>query len=194
VSDRALAGAVLTGGASRRMGRDKAFVEVHGEPMVRRVAAALAAAGCDPVVAVGGDGAALRAAGLAWVPDRWPGEGPLGAIVTALRHTGIPTIVVATDLAFLDADCLAALVAAAGPGDPGGTPDGDGAVDVVVADSGRPEPLCALWRPSSLVALERARDSGERAVHAVFASLRVREVAVDPAGLRNVNRPGDLPG
>ena len=44
------AGAVLCGGASRRMGTDKAFVEVGGVAMAERVAAALEAAGCAPVV------------------------------------------------------------------------------------------------------------------------------------------------
>ena len=49
------AGAVLCGGASRRMGTDKAFVEVGGQPMAERVAAALEEAGCAPVVFVGGE-------------------------------------------------------------------------------------------------------------------------------------------
>ena len=50
-------GAVLCGGASRRMGTDKALVEVDGVPMAERVAGALHAGGCAPVVFVGGDGA-----------------------------------------------------------------------------------------------------------------------------------------
>lgn len=174
------------------MGRDKAFVEVGGVPMVRCAVDVLAAVGCAPVVAVGGDGEALRSVGLAWVPDRWPGEGPLGAIVTALHHTGAPTLVVATDLPFLDADTLSSLIVAAAEG--AHRVGGGDRVDVVVANSGRREPLCALWFPSALAVLEPVRASGERAVHAVFGSLRVREVAVDPARLRNVNRPDDLSG
>jgi molybdopterin-guanine dinucleotide biosynthesis protein A len=79
-----VAGAVLMGGASRRMGRDKALVEVDGLPMASRVAAALTAAGCRSAVAVGGDAAVHARLGLSSVPDRWPGEGPLGAIVTVL--------------------------------------------------------------------------------------------------------------
>jgi molybdenum cofactor guanylyltransferase len=77
-------GAVLCGGASRRMGRDKAFIPVGGRTLVRRVADALEAAGATPVVAVGGDLAALRAEGLTAVPDDAPGAGPLAGIVTAL--------------------------------------------------------------------------------------------------------------
>ncbi len=80
----AAVGAVLCGGASRRMGRDKALVTVDGVALARRVADALVAGGCERVVAVGGDRPALEALGLPVVADRWPGEGPLGGLVTAL--------------------------------------------------------------------------------------------------------------
>lgn len=81
----AFAGAVLCGGASRRMGRDKALISLEGRALAVRVAEAVAAAGASGVVAVGGDLDGLRAAGLAAVPDRdGPGAGPLAGIVTAL--------------------------------------------------------------------------------------------------------------
>ena len=47
-----VAGLLLTGGASRRMGSDKALLEVEGRRMVDRAAAALAAVAA-PVVEVG---------------------------------------------------------------------------------------------------------------------------------------------
>ena len=80
------AGAVLTGGSSSRMGTDKALLELDGAVLARRVADALVTAGCAPVVAIGGDAGRLTAHGLAVVADRHPGEGPLGAIITALEH------------------------------------------------------------------------------------------------------------
>lgn len=66
------------------MGCDKALIEIDGRPMAARVADALRAGGCAPVLAVGGDGHALAAVGLVPVTDRWPGEGPLGGLATAL--------------------------------------------------------------------------------------------------------------
>ena len=51
--------------------------------MAVRVARALAAAGAEPVLAIGGDGDALERLGMAWQPDRFPGEGPLGGLLTA---------------------------------------------------------------------------------------------------------------
>ena len=185
-----VAGAVLMGGASRRMGRDKALVEVDGLPMASRVAAALTAAGCRSVVAVGGDAAVHARLGLASVPDRWPGEGPLGAIVTVLGQLdGLDAdaaMVASCDLPWLDRATVDALiarfVAAAG------------SVDAVVAHSDRLEPLCAVWARQAHQPLERLVLEGERAVHRALASLRVVTVQVDAAAVANVNSPADLPG
>ena len=98
------AGAVLCGGSSRRMGTDKAFVEVDGVAMAERVAAgARRGGGCDPVVFVGGDTALLARFGRERLPDRYPGEGPVGGVLTALRAVGDDVVVAACDLPLLDA-------------------------------------------------------------------------------------------
>jgi CTP:molybdopterin cytidylyltransferase MocA len=48
------AGLLLAGGAGRRMGRPKALVELHGEPLVRRALRVLAGGGCEPLLVVVG--------------------------------------------------------------------------------------------------------------------------------------------
>ena len=183
-------GAVLMGGASRRMGRDKALVEVDGVPMAARVAAALEAAGCRPVMAVGGDAAVHARLGLLAVPDRWPGEGPLGAIVTALGALdGLEAdamVAAACDLPWLDRATVEALVARYAAA--------EGPVDAVVAYSDRLEPLCALWARQARQPLEQRVLEGERAVHRALESLSVVTVQVDASAVTNVNSPADLPG
>jgi molybdopterin-guanine dinucleotide biosynthesis protein A len=176
------AGAVLTGGRSRRMGTDKALLEVDGVRMAERVAAALAAGGCQPVVFVGGDERRLRAGGRDWYPDRWPGEGPVGGVLTALDALGGDVLVAACDLVDLDGGTVAALLAAATVTD----------ADVVAARSDRMEPMLARWRQSSRSTIEERFGAGERALHRVLAHLAVVQVAVDPARLRNVNTAADL--
>jgi molybdopterin-guanine dinucleotide biosynthesis protein A len=172
-------GAVLCGGASRRMGVDKAGVEVDGVPMARRVVDVLAAGGCLHVTAVGGDTMVLGGLGLDVVDDEFPGEGPLGGIVTALT-VGAPTAVVACDLPNLRPATVAALIAAL---------DGH---DAAVAFSDRPEPLCAVWAQSAAAVLRERFVSGERAVHRALVGLDIAWVSVASAELRNVNTPGDL--
>ncbi len=179
------AGAVLCGGASRRMGTDKALIEVDGVAMAERVARALAAGGCDPVVFVGGAAGALARFGRPVVADRWAGEGPAGGVLTALLDQADDVVVAACDLADLDAATVALVRSAGEAVAPG--------VDVVVARSDRAEPLLAWWRRDAAQAVTAQWAAGVRAVHELLAALEVAEVDVDVTAMRNVNTPADLP-
>jgi molybdenum cofactor guanylyltransferase len=83
-------GAVLTGGASKRMGQEKALVEVDGLPLARRVTNALLAGGVEKVVLVGGHEGVAAELWLEGVVDRWSAIGPLGGIATALLDVAPP--------------------------------------------------------------------------------------------------------
>jgi molybdopterin-guanine dinucleotide biosynthesis protein A len=181
----AFSGAVLTGGESRRMGADKAFVTVDGVAMVIRVATTLRRAGATSVRTIGGDLTQLRELGLDAEPDPRQGDGPLGGLVTALEAaTEAIAAVLATDLAWLRPEVVQALVDRLGL---------DPAADVAAAHGGRREPLCAVWRiDPCLDELRDAHLAGERAVHRAMERLSVAEVTVDPATVRNANHPEDL--
>ena len=178
-----LSGAVLSGGSSRRMGRNKALLDVDGAPMARLVADALRAVGCDPVFLVGGDPDELAEVGPPVLPDDHPGAGPVGGVLTALRLAPGDAFIVACDLPALTADVLAAVVDVADE-----RPD----ADVVVARTDRIEPACALWRARSRPVVAEAFAAGERAMHRILGLLTVAEVPVPPAALHNVNTPDDL--
>ena len=102
-----LGGVVLCGGASTRMGAVKATLPTPSGPLAGIPARALAAAGCGSVVAVGGDASVMeplaRTLGIGWIPDEWPGQGPLGGVATACaRLTGQTLLVCACDLPWID--------------------------------------------------------------------------------------------
>ncbi len=165
------------------MGRDKALLEVDGRAMAGRVAEVLREAGAAPVVAVGGDGAALRALGLDWWPDRFPGEGPLGGVLSAFEALAERELVavLATDLPALTSAVVRRLLGSLG------------LHDAAVAATDRPEPLCSVWRRKACEpVLTAAFDGGERAVHRAMAGLDLVLVAVDGHLLRNINLPGDI--
>lgn len=167
------------------MGRDKALLPVAGEALAARTARLLGAAGAAPVVAIGGDGPALAAVGVEVVADRWPGEGPLGGLLTALRWSPARwVLVVACDMPWLTAATLEAIVTA-DPGD----------AEVVMAFSDRLEPLCARWDAERAApVLQGAWDAGERAVRHAVRGLRVRRIELpDPSVVRDVDLPSDLP-
>ena len=165
-------GAVLTGGASTRMGRDKALVEVDGVPMAERVAAALRDAGATAIARVGG------ASGD--VVDAFPGEGPLGGLITALRWAGGDAVVTAPcDMPWIEASHVQALV------------DALGDHDVALAGD---QHLFAAWNASALPKLEAADDAGERAPKRALSNLRTAVVALPPGPWSaDVDTPDDLP-
>ena len=67
-----LAGLILAGGASRRMGRPKALLEWGGKPLLQHQINELTAAGCDPlVVIVAAPAAKIRAGVRCAPPCRW---------------------------------------------------------------------------------------------------------------------------
>ena len=182
-----LGGAVLAGGASQRMGRPKAFIEVAGRPMVANVAAALTAAGARSVVVVGGDVAQIQSLQLQAEPDHFPGEGPLGGIVTALRFSqwADAVAVLCCDLVTPSTREIQRLIAELG--------DDDVAVPVV---DRAPQWTHAVWSLRALPVLEAVFAAGERAPHNAVGDLSVRRVEVDPsnaAAYVDADSPSDLP-
>ncbi len=106
-------GAVLAGGGSRRMGRDKAGIEVAGSSLLSRTRTALTAAlgSGAPVVTVGSPGDPRPGP---WVPDLRPGAGPLAGLEAALawgRHQDLAAVlVVGVDHPWLEPAVLRLLV------------------------------------------------------------------------------------
>lgn len=182
----AVTGLILAGGRSRRFGRDKALAEVGGVALVARVHAALAPHASEVLIATG------RAARAYPVParvvlDAAPEAGPLGGLVAGLARARTPWLLVAAcDLAGLTAGTLTPLLAAAS----------DDRADAVVAvdPDGRRQPVCALYHVARVAPVAAAHlSAGRLALHALLDTLAVAEVPLDPAALRNVNTPGDLP-
>jgi len=180
----AFVGAVLAGGSSTRMGRDKAFIEVAGEPLVQRVARALDAAGAPRIFVVGGDLPRLRSLGLDAVPDLHPREGPLGGVLTAMAACDAAVLaILATDLIAADPAAILAVVDALGAHD----------VAVPVA-GGRRHFHHAAWHRSAQERLEATFGAGERAIKRAVVALAVAEVhGIAPEHLADADTPDELP-
>jgi molybdopterin-guanine dinucleotide biosynthesis protein A len=141
-------GVLLAGGASRRMGSDKASVEVCGRPMSAWVIQALRAV-CDRVVAAGRPDGLEGIEGLADpVSER---RGPLAGLVAALEQAGsTPVLVVATDQPWVRPETLQRLVLTASE------------LPVVpISTDGVRQTTCALYPPGILpVALDELLAGG----------------------------------
>jgi molybdopterin-guanine dinucleotide biosynthesis protein A len=195
------AAAVLAGGASRRMGRDKATLPVGGVELASLVLAA-AARVADPVVLVAPEGHPARrvatAAAGAGPPAATrvvadPGLGPLAAVAAALEALEAEhVLVLAADHPGLRVELLAHLVALA-----------EGAEAVACRRGPRLEPLVAVYRRIPALAAARARLAGPargRSLQGLLGDLRtlvVEEPAwrrVDPDGRSfvDLDDPADL--
>lgn len=184
------AGFVLTGGQSRRMGRDKALLEVGGQPVVWRVVERLRLA----VVEVFLVGAPERYAHLgipAW-GDRWADRGPLAGIVTALGVSRYDwNLVVACDLPYLETRFLEFLLEQAGA-----TPEADA---IVPQTQDTWQPLCAAYHRRCLSVFERVLAEGHPKIARAFSEVRVRAITPDELErfafsermFKNMNTPED---
>jgi molybdenum cofactor guanylyltransferase len=157
----AVAGFVLAGGQSSRMGRDKALVELGGEPLVVRMVR-LVRQVANPVLVVAPP-ERYAALALDVVPDDRPGLGPLGGIATALRVSASDwNLVVGCDLPYLTAGWLAFLARRAQAS----------AAWAVVPESRRGlEPLSAVYHRRAAAAFVEALDRGRRKLTEVLAGL-----------------------
>jgi molybdopterin-guanine dinucleotide biosynthesis protein A len=116
LSDPRITGAILAGGRSRRLGRDKVSLPLGGKPLALWAAAALA-----PFVSecwlVTNQPLAHLALGLPLITDLRPWQGPLGGLKTALFYARTPLVLaVAADTPFLAPSLLADLTARAARG------------------------------------------------------------------------------
>lgn len=169
----AAVGAVLAGGAARRMGGAKATALLDGRPLAAWAVGALRAAGLAEVAVVAKRDTPLPAAldAPVWVEPGEPRH-PLAGVREALRRAGGRAVVtVPVDVPLVPPDVLAELARAPGA--------------AVVRAGGRLQPLVARWPPSAAV------PAGGRAADAILA-LGPLVVEAGPEGFANVNTAADL--
>lgn len=181
-----LTGVVLAGGASRRMGRDKAFLELGGRPLIQIVIERMREV-CDEVIIVADDVASYAGLGVNVVPDRFHNVGVLGGLHAGLAAASHDlTLAVGCDMPFLKPDLLRAFAVWA-----------EGYDVALLRHNGHVEPLHGAYRRTCLRPIEAAIRAGRRRIVSFFPQVRVRTVTpedvkpLDPDlnSFRNVNTP-----
>ncbi len=187
--DKSPLGVVLAGGPGRRLGGNKPQRLLGGMRLVDWAIRALGQV-CPELVISTQDPADLADLSYPVIGDRWPGQGPLAALVTVFMETRAEAVLVlAVDLP-LARPALLRLLARGPEKDQARAPLSPGGM----------EPLMAYYHRSCLPAALRLLRSGDRRprmlLKAVGANMiPVEEVArVDPEGISlfNVNYPADL--
>ncbi|ARU41233.1 hypothetical protein CCB80_08830 [Armatimonadetes bacterium Uphvl-Ar1] len=171
---------LLTGGASRRMGFDKALISMGGEPLAVRLARILREAGWEPTIL-----GRAPLDGYRFQPDDEVERGPLAAICD-FAPTSQLVFVLSCDVPLFDRAVARALKSCLG--------EKEAAVPSI---NGRLQPLCAVYRRG---AWERLRDVDSPRIIDWVEALDAEIVnesdllrhGVQPDWCRGVNTPSEL--
>ncbi|VAX22367.1 Molybdenum cofactor guanylyltransferase [hydrothermal vent metagenome] len=183
--------AILAGGKSRRMGRDKAFVEVDGTPMIERVIAAVRP-GASTITLIANEPEKFKKFGYPVFADTIAGMGPLSGLVTAFEVIdGNRIFMVACDMPYVSPEIVEFIIKC-------GDRPGEALMPII---GGREQGLMAIYRRGTLERfMERIEkkdiqfDEFRRSItksHVEEEELKL----IDPAlrSFINVNCPDDLP-
>ena len=170
---------ILAGGESSRFGSDKARAELGGHPLIVRVADGLRPA-CSSVTAVAREADLYIDLDIDTIGDDEPGQGPMGGLVTALRHAGGPLFLASCDLREPRADWAQQVI-------------GAGTTAAVKTNRGW-EPLFARYDPTVLPIAERLLSEGERSLQVLLGEVEALALDApddwpDPSSF---NTPDDL--
>lgn len=182
-------GVVFCGGASQRMGRDKARLVLDGETLLERAARVLAAV-TPRVCLASGSRARYPELGLECLVDASAGAGPLAGLVTVLERLERERLsyacVLACDMPRVSAELFRALLARARAA--------DADVALVRTPAGL-EPLCGVYHARSLAAVRAALARGERRMDSFHGEVRLVTLAEHELGTdcaRNLNTPDEF--
>ena len=171
------------------MGTDKAFIEVRGQWLIASALAALAEA--SQRLIIGGTDPRLEKAAAAadaqHLADRWPGEGPLGAVATALGQARHPvTVILPCDLPAISPTDVAVLVQAVYPALPNAAPSA-----AIFTDERRHYLPLAIDSGAAALAAGLF-ESGRRAVASLLDEVTVVDVPASPTAVADLDGPEDL--
>ena len=184
-----LAGLVLAGGRSRRMGSDKAALMAGGETQLERGVGLLERHVDRVFVSTRADQAddPVRAR-FEQIVDAYDGLGPVAGILSAMdAQPDWSWLVLACDLPSIDDETIEFLIENASDSSP--------ATAFVSVVDGLPEPLCAIWRPMSRPIIEQFIADGFNCPRKML--IKSPTTLLDqprPGALHNINTPADLDG
>jgi len=188
VQKSSITGIILVGGKSRRMGNDKAFLEIEGIPLFERVLQAMME-NFTSILLIGDCRERYAHYDLPVVADLYPGSA-LGGLYSGLVSASTEFVFVAPcDMPFPSAALIRLIYSKADHFDA-----------VVPRTSAGLEPLFALYRKSCLEPIRRLLETGNYRVFDFFPEVKVRyldaeemnRVADGERTLLNINTPQEF--
>ncbi len=174
---------ILTGGQSRRMGRDKLFLDCSGEPLLMH-AVGICREAFASVTLVARSSDKFKSLGCEVLLDNPQAQGPLAGVIAALEDCAQECcFITAADLYDLDTRIIDHLCASY-----------DAEQYLGLRESDRPQPLCGIYHKSALMHLKRRAAGGQFRMIEAIAGLEHRLLSIENENWRNINCPNDLVG
>lgn len=182
-----ITGIILSGGMSRRMGTDKAFVRIEGKPMIQHVIDHVEPL-CDQIL-ISANQKRYESLGFPVVYDVILDSGPAGGIVSCLSESSNEkNLVISCDLPFASTEFLKELLALSEN------------YEITVPEIGPVlQPLCGIYERRICKKMTYILQNGERAMRNVLNAFRLRRIGQKdlPAfdfykELENINEKKDL--
>lgn len=178
-----IVGLVLSGGHSRRMGRDKGAIKNdQGKQWVHAQADTLAQFMQEVFISCRKEQAEDYAGPYPFIFDQWDSQGPMTGLLTAMvQHTGTAFFVLGVDLFPSDDSVYRQLIEARSP---------DKLATIVIQPDGYLQPLMGIWEPLAKEKLEAAWKDGKFSLRHFLQENHhyVRAVPV-LTELKNANEP-----
>lgn len=183
-----MTGAVLAGGRSSRMGRDKGLMKIDGITLTERTWRLLREVCPQAIIIANRSG--YENLGAEVHKDLIPEKGPMGGIYTALQKAETPFVLtLACDMPFVDARMLNYIIRHAEP-----------KYDAVVpVHKSTPQPLCAVYQKTCLPRVEEMLNEGNYKLqymlaiaHTLFLTIDKKEDWYNPNLFMNINTQGDF--
>ncbi|MDY0408269.1 molybdenum cofactor guanylyltransferase [Virgibacillus soli] len=158
-------GAILCGGKSTRMGRNKSLLNIHGKKVIEHVNGVLEKI-CDHVVLSTNDFSTYQFMQIPMFADRYVDKGPLAGIESVLYHVDADVFVFsACDTPFISEQVYDFLIAQLEKFDA-----------VVPVYNKQIHPLSAIYHKRTLLAIQGQLDKNERRVKSFFQHINVKYV------------------
>jgi molybdopterin-guanine dinucleotide biosynthesis protein A len=183
---RGISAAVLVGGLSKRLGRDKVLLEFDGQTLIHRSVTLLTSL-FENVFVIGHHRPEFDELGIRVIEDIVPEKGALGGLYTAVENSPTPSVfVVAADMPFVTQTIIDKVL------------QFQGQADAVIPRGPRGfEPLCALYSRNCATPMKDAIEGGTFKIMAALEGLNIvtPEITIengeqDP--FANINYPKDV--
>ncbi len=176
-------GLILAGGYSRRMGRDKALLEINGKPQVEHVFDLLQKYCLKVFLSKRADQKSYKNIASINDTDEFSGHGPLGGILSAMKeHPDANWLIIACDLPFITEKTIQTLLELRDPQKQ--------ATAFISSQDGLPEPLCAVWEGHAYGPILKLFNEGIHCPRKVLIKSDTHLLKQnDPHWLDNINTP-----